>query len=141
MKITTILHFNEDGDCGIMPVYKTEGAACADVALPHDVAICPGERVKVNLQIAFDIPKGWQIKMYPRSSLLIKYGLIQPTSIIDSDYHGDVHVPMYNPTNETIILRKGDRVAQIEPQKVYDCKSWEHQYEERNQQGFGGTGR
>lgn len=125
---------------GIKPCFQTEGAACADVAIPYDVIIGAGEAVKVDLLLSFNIPAGYKIVMYPRSSLLIKQKLLSPVSIIDSDYHGHVHVPLLNISDDTIYLNEGLRVAQIEciPAMAHVC--WEFANKQRGQEGFGTTG-
>ena len=134
-----------------MPCFMTKGAACADMFLPADITIPPMDIskslkdniVKVPLDVSFDIPSGFKIVMYPRSSLLIKRGLIQPVSIIDEDYHGNVHAPLVNITNEPIELKAGERLVQIElqlamPKGICD---WDAVKSERDQNGFGGTGK
>ena len=129
------------GGHGIQPVYKTKEAACADVALPDRLVLKAGEIKMVSLQIGFEIPNGFKIVMYPRSSLMIKYGLVQPTSIIDSDYSGmEVHVPLYNTSDRRIELPAGTRVAQIECVPVVDCLDWKHEAQTRTG-GFGSTGK
>lgn len=125
---------------GLPPVYKTSGAACADVAVPELVIIKPGECVKVDLKIGFDCKPNTHIKMYPRSSLMIKKNLLMPTSIIDEDYKGNVHVPLYNFGNAVIQLAPGERVAQIECVPTYDCVTWGREKNDRDHNGFGGTG-
>lgn len=128
------------GDKGIIPEYQTKEAACADVALPDHLVLKPGEIKMIPLQIGFEIPNGFKIVMYPRSSLMIKYGIVQPTSIIDSDYSGmEVHVPLYNTSDKRIELPEGTRVAQIECVPVCDCTDWLHKSTERKG-GFGSTG-
>lgn len=128
---------------GIMPVYKTKKAACADLAVPEKVVIPSHKSVVIGLKIGFEIPDGMKIVMYPRSSLLVKRGLFQPTSIIEPDYNGqEVHAPLFNMTDEDVVLEAGARVCQIECVPRYDCKSWDHEYTERNtvNGGFGSTG-
>ena len=128
------------GPHGKVPVYKTKQAACADVFLPEDVTIEPGKVACPVLQIGFDIPAGNKIVMYPRSSLLIKFGIIQPTSIIDADYSGmEIHVPLYNTTDKPITLKAGDRVAQIELHEYERVLDWNFEDNERTG-GFGSTG-
>ncbi len=128
------------GPNGKVPVYKTKQAACADVYLPEDVTIEPGKVACPGLQLGFEIPAGSKIVMYPRSSLLIKFGIMQPTSIIDADYSGmEVHVPLYNATDKTVTLKAGDRVAQIELQKYSRVLDWDFEPVERTG-GFGSTG-
>ena len=132
---------DEDGNQGILPVFKTVGAACADIAIPKKVTILQHYTLNVDLLIAFDIPKGYKIVMYPRSSLLVKHNLMSPVSIIDWDYKGKVHVPLHNLADTKIILEAGTRVAQIE---CVPCgprpDNWLKEDAMRDQNGFGGTG-
>ena len=128
------------GPNGKVPVYKTKQAACADVYLPEDVTIEPGKVACPGLQLGFKIPAGSKIVMYPRSSLLVKFGIIQPTSIIDADYSGmEIHAPLYNATNKPVTLKAGDRVAQIELQEYSRVLDWNFESNERTG-GFGSTG-
>lgn len=128
------------GPNGKVPVYKTKQAACADVFLPEDVTIEPGKVSCPGLQLGFEIPAGNKIVMYPRSSLLVKFGIIQPTSIIDADYSGmEVHAPLYNATDKPVTLKAGDRVAQIEVQPYTRVLDWNFESNERTG-GFGSTG-
>lgn len=128
------------GPNGKVPVYKTKQAACADVYLPEDVTIEPGKVACPGLQLGFEIPAGNKIVMYPRSSLLVKFGIIQPTSIIDADYSGmEVHAPLYNATDKPVTLKAGDRVAQIELQPYTRVLDWKFESNERTG-GFGSTG-
>ena len=128
------------GPNGKVPVYKTKQAACADVYLPEDVTIEPGKVACPGLQLGFEIPAGTKIVMYPRSSLLVKFGIIQPTSIIDADYSGmEIHAPLYNATDKPVTLKAGDRVAQIELQEYTRVLDWNFESNERTG-GFGSTG-
>lgn len=128
------------GPHGKVPVYKTKQAACADVFLPEDVTVEPGKVACPGLQLGFNIPAGNKIVMYPRSSLLVKFGIMQPTSIIDADYSGmEIHVPLYNTTDKPITLKAGDRVAQIELHEYERILDWNFEDNERTG-GFGSTG-
>ena len=128
------------GPNGKVPVYKTKQAACADVYLPEDVTIEPGKVACPGLQLGFEIPAGNKIVTYPRSSLLVKFGIIQPTSIIDADYSGmEIHAPLYNATDKPVTLKAGDRVAQIELQEYSRVLDWNFESNERTG-GFGSTG-
>lgn len=128
------------GHRGSKPVYKTKEAACADIKLPEAVTIYPGEVVKVDLLLGFKIPAGYKIIMYPRSSLLINYNILSPTSIIDADYSGmHVHWPAINLGKEAVALEAGTRVAQIELVPCTQVTDWEREQTERTG-GFGSTG-
>ena len=128
------------GPHGKVPVYKTKQAACADVFLPEDVTVEPGKVACPGLQLGFNIPAGNKIVMYPRSSLLVKFGIVQPTSIIDADYSGmEIHVPLYNTTDKPVTLKAGDRVAQIELHEYERVLDWNFEDNERTG-GLGSTG-
>lgn len=128
------------GPHGKVPVYKTRQAACADVFLPEDVTIEPGKVACPGLQLGFNIPAGNKIVMYPRSSLLVKFGIMLPTSIIDADYSGmEIHVPLYNTTDKPVTLKAGDRVAQIELHEYERILDWNFEDNERTG-GLGSTG-
>jgi dUTP pyrophosphatase len=136
----TILHSNEDGVSGIMPEYQTLLAACADVASPTDEMIPAHKGCRIDLLVSFRIPAGYKILMYPRSSLLIKKGLMQPVSVIDEDYTGHVHVPVFNMTDEPVHIEAGERIAQIELVPVETWTDLPRKAVERNG-GFGSTGK
>lgn len=124
------------------PCFMTTKAACADVFLPADIKIKARKAIKIPLDIAFDIPDGYKVVMYPRSSSLIKRGLMQPVSVIEPDYHGNVHVPVYNThLLRSVKLKAGERLAQIELVKCSERTDWNKIEADRDQNGFGGTGK
>lgn len=91
---------------------KTEGSACFDVHLAEDFVIDSGEFKTVKLDIAMDIPEGYCVLLFPRSSTFVVHNLIAPVSVIDSDYKKQVHGLLYNPTSKIKRFREGDRLFQ-----------------------------
>lgn len=125
---------------GFVPEYATSGVAAADIRLPEDVEIPPRSTVVVPLRIGFDIPDGWCVKMYPRSSLLPKYGIISPVSIIDRDYSSqEVHAILHNTLDTPKCLQRGDRVLQVMLEKVQEVSEWTRS-EKVREGGLGSTG-
>jgi len=136
-----ILFTDENGCTGKAPVYKTKEAACADMSLPREVHIEPGEVVRIDLLVGFEIPNGKKLIVYPRSSLLFKYGIMSPTSIIDSDYSGKhVHFIAINLGKEPVVFDKGTRVVQVDCVPCEQVADWERENTERTG-GFGSTGK
>lgn len=129
----------EVGEIGFMPVYKTRFAACADIAIPKDTIIKKRTSFKIDLDLKFDIPADCKILMYPRSSLLLKKGIISPVSVIDADYFDSVHFIGYNLNDTDIVLKRGERVAQIEIADVGKSFSWNKDNSDRIG-GLGSTG-
>jgi dUTP pyrophosphatase len=99
---------------GIAPKKCSPNAACFDLALPEDVYILGHTTMSVDLKIGFEPKDNFHfILMYPRSSLLVRHGIIMPVSVIDADYRGPVHAIMYNTDAAVVRLKAGTRVAQI----------------------------
>lgn len=143
LDLKCVVHEDEFGNKGLLPTFQTKGAACADLALPKHITIEPFKPIKVDLLISFEIPEGYKLVMYPRSSLLINRLIIMPTSIIDWDYKGHVSVPMLNVSDITRYFDEGERVAQIELHAAYWNEvhdNFVHLNKERDDKGFGGTG-
>ena len=69
-------------------------------------------RLKRNL--AALLPEGWVVKLYARSGLALRHGLVLANSvgIIDSDYVDPVFVIVQNTTNKYISIKNGSRICQ-----------------------------
>lgn len=128
-----------------LPVYKTAGAAGADICAGDDGFIEPGGRVSVPTGFFMEIPEGYEAQIRPRSGLARKYGIgmLNSPGTIDSDYRGEVHVLLYNSSNERFYYKKGDRIAQmifVKVEKAEFVISAELADTERGSGGFGSTG-
>ncbi len=101
----------------IIPTYGTEYSAGADLyaLLDEDLEIKPGETVMICTGLAMAIPNGYAGLIYARSSLGSKKGLApaNKVGVIDSDYRGEIKVPLFNQSKETQIITKNERIAQI----------------------------
>ena len=125
------------------PFRATEGSACFDLHsfLPEDsvakvfishseqdteirerrvvkgrVQINPTERMLVPTGLIFDIPTGYSVRLYPRSSLALKQGLTLANNvgIIDSDYVEPVFAMMTNISGITQYVKHSERICQGE---------------------------
>ena len=91
---------------------KTEGSACFDVPVAENFILDSGEFKHVKLDIAMDIPEGYCVLLFPRSSTFAVHNIIAPVSVIDSDYKKQVHGLLYNPTSKIKRFNEGDRLFQ-----------------------------
>ncbi len=100
-----------------LPSYATEGAAGLDLkaALPEPLTLKPGERGVVPTGLKMAIPQGFEGCVRPRSGLAMKQGLTLTNApgTIDSDYRGEVKVLVINLGQEPVVLKRGDRIAQL----------------------------
>ncbi|MGN0671923.1 MAG: dUTP diphosphatase [Anaerovoracaceae bacterium] len=132
---------------GILPEYETEGSAGMDVRAytEEDIVIKPGKRVLVPTGLYMEIPKGCEAQIRARSGLAIRNGITMINGIgtIDSDYRGEIKIPLVNLGDESFVIKNGDRIAQMVISR-YETVSWEKVSEVgetiRGNGGFGHTG-
>jgi len=100
-----------------LPVYMTPGAAGMDLraAVAGDVVIEPGGIVLVPTGLEVAIPDGFEGQVRPRSGLAVKHGISLPNTpaTIDSDYRGEIRVPLINLGREEFRVSRGMRIAQL----------------------------
>ena len=100
-----------------LPMYMTPGAAGMDLhaALADDVVIEPGAIVLVPTGLEVAIPEGFEGQVRPRSGLAVKHGISLPNTpaTIDSDYRGEIRVPLINLGREAFRVSRGMRIAQF----------------------------
>jgi dUTP pyrophosphatase len=100
-----------------LPAYQTAGAAGMDLmaAIPSNRRIEPGgiDLIPTGLMVA--IPPGWEAQVRPRSGLAVKHAVTLPNSpaTIDSDYRGEILVPLINLGRSPFIVERGMRIAQM----------------------------
>lgn len=100
-----------------IPTYGTESSAGADLyaCLEESTTINPGETLLVKTGLAMEIPTGYAGLVYSRSGLATKRGLApaNKVSVIDSDYRGELMIPLHNHSKEPQSIDKNERIAQI----------------------------
>lgn len=122
---------------------QTINSAGADLSASQDVIIYAGDIVLVptGYHLPFESVTEENIfyLLAARSSLAYKKGLLlaNGVGIIDGDYKDEIKVMLYNSTKETVVISKGERIAQLIPTQYLPIfPSLEN---ERNG-GFGSTG-
>lgn len=92
------------------PFRPHENDAGADVYMPYDYTLKPGEIVRIPLGFGLMIPDGFAGYVFPRSSMAAK-GLVCELPPIDSGYRGEIHAIISNVSSESQILRKDTRIG------------------------------
>ena len=102
---------------GRIPEYKTEGASGMDLKayLSQPVTLHPMERMLVPTGLYMELPPGYEAQARARSGLAIKHGigLVNGIGTIDSDYRGELCIPLINWGSEDFVINDGDRIAQL----------------------------
>tara|TARA_R110002110_G_scaffold24537_5_gene91751 strand:+ start:168 stop:491 length:324 start_codon:yes stop_codon:yes gene_type:complete len=107
------------------------------------VSIPKGSTVTISTEIAFAIPEGYVGLIWDRSSLGSQ-GIHRHAGVIDSSYRGHVKVCLHNNAQETYVVKKEDRIAQIIFQETppFDLEEVGSLSEtQRGGHGFGSTGK
>ncbi len=100
-----------------LPARSTELASGFDLraCISEPLSLEPGERAEVPTGVAVALPAGWEAQVRPRSGLARDKGLtmINSPGTIDADYRGEVIVLAVNLGRESVVIRRGDRIAQM----------------------------
>jgi len=129
----------------ILPFKATVGSAFWDISAKEDTSLKSNLVTPVPTGLAFEVPSGYEIEIRPRSGLsLHKILIANSPGTLDSDYRGELKVPLLNLGNKDYLIRKGDRVAQIGVRPIPEInfrEVSELSKTSRNSGGFGSTGR
>jgi dUTP pyrophosphatase len=113
VQIKRLLH----GEGLPLPKYMSDHAAGMDLyaAVNPEVIIPPGEWKLVPTGIAIALPEGYEAQVRPRSGLALKQGvsILNTPGTVDADYRGEVGVILMNHSKQDLIIKRGDRIAQM----------------------------
>jgi dUTP pyrophosphatase len=130
-----------------LPLKMTEHAAGFDLpaAVMKPTTIKPGDIALIPCGFSVAVPHGYEAQVRPRSGLASKFGItmINSPGTIDSDYRGEVHVPLINLGKKAFTIERGMRVAQmliLPVPKVTIVEVKDLDQTNRGQRGFGHTG-
>jgi dUTP pyrophosphatase len=117
-------------------------------AVPADspMIIEPGSIVMVPTGIAIAVPVGYECQVRSRSGMAAKHGVfaLNAPGTIDSDYRGEVKIILANVGKESVVVQRGDRIAQLvvaAHERVEWARVERLDDTDRGTGGFGSTGR
>jgi dUTP pyrophosphatase len=129
-----------------LPSYGTNEAAGFDLASAYDVVVAPRQIALVRTGLVIEVPTGYFLAIFARSSTPLKRGLVvsNGVGVIDPDYSGpndEVMIQVMNITDLDVRIGRGDRLAQgivlPAPRVVWEEVS---EIREVTRGGFGATG-
>jgi len=129
----------------IMPHYAHEGDAGMDVYSTKDVILLPSQRRLIPTGLSFQIPKGFEIQIRPKSGLALKHGLtiVNTPGTLDSGYRGELGIILLNTGEAPYEIKKAEKVAQIILARYEEAEIQEvHELGDssRGISGYGSTG-
>ena len=130
-----------------LPQYATNGSAAMDLRAVIDEEekiIKAGESLLVGTGLAFHIADpNYCALVLPRSGLGFKNGIVlgNLVGLIDSDYQGELKVPLWNRSKEDFLLKLGERIAQMLIVPVMQVElNQVQEFSQESQRGIGGFG-
>jgi len=100
-----------------LPARMTEHAAGYDLsaAVAEPVVLQPGDIRLIPCGFAMAVPVGYEAQVRPRSGLASRHGItmVNAPGTIDSDYRGEVQVPLINLGRSPFTIERGMRIAQM----------------------------
>jgi dUTP pyrophosphatase len=126
-----------------IPTRGSPGAAGLDLYASEDTIIPAHGKGIVFTGIAVATPHWTYFRIAPRSGLAMNHSIDVLAGVVDSDYRGEIKIILYNHSNTSYNVNRGDRVAQgilesivcIDPVEVEQLDDTL-----RNTNGFGSTG-
>ncbi len=130
-----------------LPKYETNGSSGMDLSanIEKKIKIEPGKTSIIPTGISVAVPKNFEIQIRSRSGLAAKsqISVLNSPGTIDADYRGELKVILINLSNETFVVERGARVAQMVLCPIVKAKFKEVESlndTDRGAGGFGSTG-
>jgi dUTP pyrophosphatase len=127
-----------------LPKYMSDHAAGMDLyaAVAETTTIPPGGWKLVPTGIAIALPDGYEAQVRPRSGLALKQGvsILNTPGTVDADYRGEVGVILMNHSKQELIIKRGDRIAQMIINKIERITFEEVSELPTTERGAGGFG-
>jgi dUTP pyrophosphatase len=127
-----------------IPRRQTPGASGWDLhaCLEEPLRLRPGQRVSVPTGLAVALPPGYELQIRPRSGLALRHGLtlLNAPGTVDSDYRGEIRVILVHQGEEEVVIRPGDRIAQMVLSRVPQAVLEEVEELDETLRGSGGFG-
>ncbi|MBM7557918.1 dUTP diphosphatase [Halanaerobacter jeridensis] len=142
--VETARKYDEEG---FIPQRATEKSAGYDIKTPIDLEIPPQDYTTFFTNIKAYMQDDEVLKIYIRSSLGFKHGLMLANNvgIIDADYYsnpdndGNIGIRLYNSSQEKLSFKAGTRICQGIFEKYLTVD--QDQTKKSREGGLGSTGR
>jgi len=127
-----------------IPSYSHPGDAGADLKSSESTIVPARGKTLVPTGLSIALPEGYVALIWPRSGLAVKNSIDCGAGVVDATYRGEIKVLLFNHSDESFIIEPGDRIAQLLVQKIENI-NFLHvdslDKTERNEEGFGSTGK
>ena len=132
----------------IVPKKGSELAAGYDLFsyTEKDIIIEPLGKARIQTGISVELPHNTHGRVAPRSGLTWNKFLDVGAGVVDEDYRGEILVILFNFSKENVIIKNGDKIAQLIVERIMPTIPIVYEPEQelsetkRGGSGFGSTG-
>jgi dUTP pyrophosphatase len=140
----TTLKVKKLSDKAIVPTRGSNYSAGYDLYSAYTYSIPARGKELIKTDIAVNIPEDHYGRIAPRSGMAWKNHTDIGAGVIDRDYTGNVGVVLFNHGDRELVVKAGERVAQLILEKnsifpILECDELEETT--RGEGGFGSTGK
>lgn len=101
-------------DPQFLPFKAYESDAGYDLFVSRTTWVPPSSFRDIPLSVTgIVLPDGYWGRLVGRSSTLRQRGLLVPEGVIDGGYTGPLFAGAFNMTDQTVMIARGDRIAQL----------------------------
>lgn len=129
-----------------LPTYQTDGSVGCDLFARETISIPAKSLGKIPANVIIETPPGYMFIVASRGSTPFKKGLLPPhgIGIGDQDFCGpddEYHIAVYNFTDQDILIKRGERVAQgiFVPVEIAEWEELQSMDHNKTRGGFGST--
>jgi len=138
-----MLYFKKMHEDAIIPQRAHQDDAGMDVYSIENIKIAPRSDIMTGIGLASQFSSDWVLLVYNKSGRSTKMKLDKGAEVIDSGYRGEIHVHLFNHSEEWVFIPKGEKIAQLilmpiwngNPEEVTELSDTS-----RGSGGFGSTG-
>ena len=142
------LEFIKIHEDAVSPSYNYPTDSGFDLHSTESLGVPPLSRMLVGTGLKFNIKDGFEMQVRPKSGLALKQGLtvLNTPGTVDSGYDGEVKVILYNSSQDTVYIEKGQKIAQacicpvVNGRWIQTKEVKEISGKDRGGNGFGSTG-
>ncbi|KAF2880654.1 hypothetical protein ILUMI_25518 [Ignelater luminosus] len=138
-----VIRFSRAIPDAFSPTKGSAKAAGFDLKSAYDYTIPARGKEIIDTGIKVQLPEGCYGRIAPRSGLAAKHFIDVGAGVVDEDYRGIIKVVLFNHSEASFDVKRGDRIAQLICERIYYPEIQEAKEladTERGEGGFGSTG-